>query len=54
MSAPPKQMLVGNSSGTVTWRTTFPSGAMTVMQPACSVATAILPLASTARLSKRW
>ena len=52
MSAPPKQMLVGKTSGTATSRTIAPCGENSVILPVVSVATAMLPLASTARLSK--
>jgi hypothetical protein len=47
-------MLVAIGSGSGTWRSTVPSGAITVMQPVISVATQMLPRASTAMLSKRW
>ncbi len=53
LSGPPKHMLVGYTSGILTARTRSPAGENSVIEPVVSVATAMLPLAITAKLSKR-
>jgi hypothetical protein len=45
-------MLVGKTSGIATSRTIAPAGENSVILPVVRVATTMLPLASTARLSK--
>src|SRR3954469_21446061 len=53
-SGPPKAMLVVTRSPVGTCSTNVPSGAITEMQPDTSVATQMLPPASTASESNIW